>query len=192
MLVDYYTILNCNIHSSSEEIKTNFRKLAKLKHPDVNKSPNSNEEFRLLFEAYEILINPISKKKYDEQWKNYYGTHNSKSVSVSENLFDKEKNKSNKKSKYYSKMHFEEFNNSSFSDIDFVIKNSVNISFILVLCFVAFLLISIPILINDTGNNYLNLLIVVLFFGLCYFVFRLIKQRYNALKNKYKVSKSRK
>lgn len=192
MLIDYYLILNCSIESSFDLIKANFRKLAKQKHPDVNKSANSDEEFRLLFEAYEILINPSSRKEYDIQWENFYGSRKINNDITYEDLFFTEKNKSNQKSKHYSKMNYNDFGNSSFSDIDFIIENSKNISLIIILGIFAFILFSIPILLNDTGDNYMNLLVVIIFFGLSYVIYRQVKVKSNVLASKYKESKKQK
>ena len=58
-LLDSYGILGCSAHSSNEEIKTNFRLLAKRYHPDAQSSLISEQEmariteqFLTIFEAY--------------------------------------------------------------------------------------------------------------------------------------------
>ncbi len=52
----YYRILELNEGSTVEEIKHAYRRLVKVYHPDVNKSPNAHQKFIELSEAYEILM----------------------------------------------------------------------------------------------------------------------------------------
>jgi hypothetical protein len=62
-LLNYYEILGLSTKANSLEIKTAFRQLAKLYHPDKN--PNGKDHFSKLLKAYETLINPDTKLKYD-------------------------------------------------------------------------------------------------------------------------------
>ncbi len=62
---NYYKILGVNIDASEEQIKRAYREKAKLSHPDVSKSGNSNVRFQLLGEAYQTLIHPDRRRKYD-------------------------------------------------------------------------------------------------------------------------------
>lgn len=49
-----------------QEIKNAYRKLAKIYHPDKNPdNKNSEEKFKLIKEAYEVLSDPIKKRKHD-------------------------------------------------------------------------------------------------------------------------------
>lgn len=68
MLVqNYYEILSLNQDASTQEIKRSFRKLALKYHPDKNKnSEESKEKFMYIVEAYEVLSDESSRKKYDE------------------------------------------------------------------------------------------------------------------------------
>lgn len=72
---DYYLLLGVNKRSSKEEIKQNYRKLAKKYHPDANVgSPEAEEVFKDLTVAYDILMDKEKKKKYDRQVARYgYG-----------------------------------------------------------------------------------------------------------------------
>jgi len=72
---DYYLLLGVNRRSSKEEIKANYRKLAKKYHPDANVgSPEAEEVFKDLTVAYDILMDKEKKKKYDRQVARYgYG-----------------------------------------------------------------------------------------------------------------------
>ena len=82
-MANYYDILGVGKSSSEKEIKQAYRDLARKHHPDVNPSDKQAEEkFKKINEAYEVLSNPESKKKYDmygENWQHVgnvnQGTH---------------------------------------------------------------------------------------------------------------------
>jgi curved DNA-binding protein CbpA len=63
MSFDYYQILQVKPTATNAEIKTAYRKLAKLFHPDKN--PGAEDKFRIIKEAYEILIDEVSRNRYD-------------------------------------------------------------------------------------------------------------------------------
>ncbi|MEM2576947.1 MAG: DnaJ domain-containing protein, partial [Candidatus Bathyarchaeia archaeon] len=52
---DYYEILGVPRNATKEEIKRAYRKLALKYHPDVNKSPDAEEKFKEISEAYAVL-----------------------------------------------------------------------------------------------------------------------------------------
>ena len=63
---NYYTILRISSDSTSVEIKKAYRKLANQYHPDKNKGDVlSSEIFKEINIAYENLIDPEKRKKYD-------------------------------------------------------------------------------------------------------------------------------
>lgn len=63
---DYYAILGVDKNSSQADIKKAYRKLAKKYHPDANKGDKKSEEkFKEINEAFEVLGNEEKKKKYD-------------------------------------------------------------------------------------------------------------------------------
>ena len=64
---DYYKDIGVTNDASQEEIKKAFRELAKLHHPDKNKgNKKSEDKFKEINEAFEVLKDPEKRKKYDE------------------------------------------------------------------------------------------------------------------------------
>ena len=61
----YYKVLGVDKKSSKQEIKKAFRKLAVQYHPDKNDSPDAEEKFRKIAEAYEILSDEDKRRQYD-------------------------------------------------------------------------------------------------------------------------------
>ena len=70
---DYYKILNLdNSKATASEIKAAYREKAKLYHPDISGESNYSEErFKDINEAYRVLSNSASKRKYDRMWNNH-------------------------------------------------------------------------------------------------------------------------
>lgn len=68
---DYYKILGLESNRvSKEQIKIAYRAQAKKYHPDVNVKNSKNEEiFKDINEAYRILSDSSSKRKYDRVWR---------------------------------------------------------------------------------------------------------------------------
>jgi DnaJ-class molecular chaperone len=61
----YYDILQIKQDATNDEIKRSFRSLALKYHPDKNKSSESKEKFLNIVEAYEVLSDETTRKKYD-------------------------------------------------------------------------------------------------------------------------------
>ena len=62
---NYYKILQLSEDSNLKEVRKRYKSLVLEYHPDVNKSPNSQKEFIEIVEAYEVLKNPVRKRRYD-------------------------------------------------------------------------------------------------------------------------------
>lgn len=62
---DYYEILGVPRDADSKAIKDAFRRLALKYHPDRNKSPDAEERFKAIAEAYAVLSDPQKRAEYD-------------------------------------------------------------------------------------------------------------------------------
>jgi len=71
---NYYDVLGISKTASQDEIKRAYRRLARKVHPDLHASSKKGEmeeKFKQLTEAYEVLKDPETRKKYDRYGKNW-------------------------------------------------------------------------------------------------------------------------
>ena len=67
-LSDYYTILQVQKNASQDEIKSQFRLLAKKWHPDKKQSNDAEKKMAEINIAYEILSDTKRRKMYDQHF----------------------------------------------------------------------------------------------------------------------------
>ena len=63
---DYYEVIGVDKSASADEIKSQYRKLALKFHPDRNKSPDAQEHFKEISEAYAVLSDSGKRDLYDK------------------------------------------------------------------------------------------------------------------------------
>ena len=72
-MADYYSVLGIDKGAEQKDIRQAFRRLARRHHPDLNQDDADAEaRFKQVNEAYEVLSDPDSRRKYDahgDQWR---------------------------------------------------------------------------------------------------------------------------
>jgi curved DNA-binding protein CbpA len=85
--IDYYHILGVSRDASNEDIRKAFRQLALRYHPDQNPGnpKESEEKFKEINEAYEVLSDEQKRQHYDHLigWSGYR-----RKTTVSEDIFE--------------------------------------------------------------------------------------------------------
>ncbi|MCI6618042.1 MAG: DnaJ domain-containing protein [Prevotella sp.] len=71
--IDYYKILGVDRNIPQKDVRSAYRRRAKLFHPDLHPNdPKAKAKFQALNEAYDVIGDPEKRKKYDqygEQWR---------------------------------------------------------------------------------------------------------------------------
>jgi curved DNA-binding protein len=62
---DFYEILDVPRTATQDEIQRAYRTLARQHHPDVNKDPGAEDRFKEISEAYDVLSDPQTRRRYD-------------------------------------------------------------------------------------------------------------------------------
>ncbi len=69
--LDYYMILQVHQDAEPEIVKSAYRRLAQMNHPDINTNNKATERMQLINQAYTIISDPEQRKNYHRQWLAY-------------------------------------------------------------------------------------------------------------------------
>jgi curved DNA-binding protein CbpA len=71
MFVDYYFVLEISDNSTTSEIKSAYKRLAKKYHPDRNNEADSTKKMQLINEAFSILEKQEDRARYHAEYLRY-------------------------------------------------------------------------------------------------------------------------
>lgn len=60
-----YSVLASDATATADELKQSYRRLVRQWHPDVAKEPDAEEMFKRIQHAWDVLREPMKRKKYD-------------------------------------------------------------------------------------------------------------------------------
>lgn len=103
----YFKYFELSVTASLQDVKTAYKRKAMLLHPDRNNSSNAKEQFIELNEYYEVLVNYITGKVFDDSSQRFTDKARKKASSY-ESIYQA----SAKRAKKYAEMNFEAFINS--------------------------------------------------------------------------------
>ena len=83
--MDYYKELGVSRTATSNDIRTAYKRLALLWHPDRNKAKDAEEKFKKIKQAYDVLIDDQQRRDYDQQQQNRK-SHKNRSSYPSSNM----------------------------------------------------------------------------------------------------------
>lgn len=66
---NHYETLGVGIDVTEADLKSRYRALARRWHPDIARTADAAERFLAINEAYQVLIDPVSRAKYDAEQK---------------------------------------------------------------------------------------------------------------------------
>ncbi|XP_047159628.1 chaperone protein DnaJ isoform X2 [Vigna umbellata] len=75
---NHYAVLGVACNATAVEIKRAYRLLARKYHPDVSKDPHSEELFKSIRHAYEVLSNEATRVQYDQELHFSHNSHREK------------------------------------------------------------------------------------------------------------------
>lgn len=109
MFVDYYSILEIEYPSSTDEIKKSYRRLSLKWHPDRHPNEDTSKRMVEINEAYFVLKDSEKKARYDEEYIHYYLFEKR-----TNNIQTSETSSSQQKSSEYQRSTYSEFTSSNY------------------------------------------------------------------------------
>lgn len=115
IITDLYAVLGLTYQATNTQIKQAYRELAKRYHPDVSDDPKGAEKFVIITEAYEILSNTITRKRYDlTRFSPNPKTARGRSAKRYESHTYSTQQKAHRKAQYYSNVSYKKFDHEYF------------------------------------------------------------------------------
>lgn len=196
MEVNYYHILGLEASAEPADIKKAFRTMAKKYHPDVNKSSDANELFRLIYIAYNVLSDPQKKALYDEMYAP--GSDSSANESLRDDGFDEWKERARRRADHYARAGYGEFKKQELGIYEFIGSQVAGLIIIAFLFLLGGILLVIGIITLSIGFRegfkpsavFAGVLVVAIGVGLLRSFVKLSKVLYQTTRDRFNKEKS--
>jgi hypothetical protein len=129
----YYEILDVPKTADSVQIRKAFRKLAMKYHPDVSTEPEAETHFKLIYIAYDILIDAYKRGLYDEMQE-----RRQREPIYEESKMNDWHAGAARSAGHYSRMKYQEFDDSLLSKIRFHTHQGIAMIFAFTLLCISF------------------------------------------------------
>lgn len=98
-MTDLYQVLGISRGATEREIRSAYRRLARLHHPDVSHDPEAGARFTAIAEAYRVLSDPELRAHYDR------GEYNPRRHRVRANPFDSARQRAERVAEYKARVN---------------------------------------------------------------------------------------
>lgn len=116
--MDLYRVLELTHEADAAAIRTAYRRLAKRYHPDVSTLPDAAERFVTITEAYEVLIDPVSRGRYDRTRSSPSPRRASASAEARYDRYTQQRRQAARaKAEAYSRMDYQRFDDDCFNTV---------------------------------------------------------------------------
>jgi hypothetical protein len=133
--LNFYQILEVSANADEEEIRRSFRRLAKQYHPDVNKSPDAADHFRLIYMAYDILQDSFKRQLYDELQREKASYSNNTGPTMTSGQYERYRRRAERQARSYAAMKYDEFEETFMEKVGFHLsQTSALVIFFILLC----------------------------------------------------------
>jgi curved DNA-binding protein len=68
---DFYQVLGVSRDATADDIQQAYRRMARRYHPDINHEPGAEDRFKDVNEAYQVLSDPGTRRRYDRFGENF-------------------------------------------------------------------------------------------------------------------------
>lgn len=112
-MVDYYAILELSPDATVDEVKRSYRRLARKYHPDVNPSPDAQERFIAITEAYEFVLRRLSREEVSHSSSEAYESSREAQAIIDEWL-KSERERIRARAKAHARMRYSQFKKTEY------------------------------------------------------------------------------
>lgn len=122
----HYRTLGVVPTADAAAIRTSYRNLAKLYHPDVSTLPDAHARFVAIAEAFHVLSNPATRARYDRTLQRAAARQTSAERPVQrsttarpryDRTYSKQRREARARAESHSRMPYEEFNIHAFDNV---------------------------------------------------------------------------